>query len=412
MSRAGLFVVFVLGCDGAPEAPKAPEQTEPHPAAASASALPEPEGPKQALTTPYPAPAGPDVEKALEVLGAVVDQHAADPEDPWAITHALLARGERLVLTNGRPAIEHLFERFAQVEVVNGERLPHFPRTLGEVNVEPHTDLTLKNLTEIGLTPTRVVKVGDEELTLADAWQHSLMTTYLTADGSKTSFDSPNDMPWAVQGLAAWAPKGLRWTSTNGTAMSLDKLVELQVHVLASESQDLFAAMASGGPFVKRGQGIFKYTCGGAHLLQGSAYAVARGFGGEAERQKLQAQGKLLFWRLTEETNLYAQAITQQPSMRLILMAQQLKFLGHWLESAHKLMALGLYTPDAAEQQKLNDAVNLTIETTRTLKALGAFDNLPEIKTKNPQLYKDIVGDSSHAVRGLNLALGRGAVVL
>ena len=75
-------------------------------------------------------------------------------------------------------------------------------------------------------------------------------------------------------------------------------------------------------------------------------------------------------------------------------------------------MALGLYTPDAAEQQKLNDAVNLTLETTRTLKALGAFDNLPEIKTKNPQLYKDIIGDSSHAVRGLNLALGRGAVVL
>ena len=57
-------------------------------------------------------------------------------------------------------------------------------------------------------------------------------------------------------------------------------------------------------------------------------------------------------------------------------------------------------------------AVNLTIETTRTLKALGAFDNLPEIKSKNPQLYKDIVGDSSHAVRGLNLALGRGAAVL
>ncbi|MEY3213142.1 MAG: hypothetical protein RIT28_3623 [Pseudomonadota bacterium] len=412
MSRAGLaLLVLAVGCAGEAEAPKPPEATEPPPAAAS-PALPEPEGPKQALKTPYPAPAGPDVEKTLEVLGAVVDQYAADPEDPWAITHALLARGEGLVLTNGRPAIEHLFERFAQVEVIHGERLPHFPRTMGELSVEPHTDLTLKNLSEIGLTPSRVVKVGEEELTLADAWQHSLMTTYLSADGTRTSFDSPNDMPWAVQALAAWAPKGLRWTATNGTAMSLDKLVELQVHVLASESQELVTAMASGGPFVKRGQGIFKYTCGGAHLLQGSAYAVARGFGGEAERQKLQAQGKLLFWRLTEETNLYGQAITQQPSMRLILMVQQLKFLGHWLESAHKLMALGLYTPDAAEQQKLNDAVNLTIETTRTLKALGAFDNLPEIKAKNPQLYKDIVGDSSHAVRGLNLALGRGAVVL
>ena len=40
----------------------------------------------------------------------------------------------------------------------------------------------------------------------------------------------------------------------------------------------------------------------------------------------------------------------------------------------------------------------------------GAFDKLPEIRAKDEQIYLDIIGDSGHAVRGLELALGRGKV--
>ena len=50
------------------------------------------------------------------------------------------------------------------------------------------------------------------------------------------------------------------------------------------------------------------------------------------------------------------------------------------------------------------------METAKQLKRTGAMDNLGALREGNEQLYLDIVGDASHAVRGLELALGRATV--
>lgn len=404
-----IALALVLACGGEPT----PTQPSPAPAAAPAEPTePLPIAPaREAKFTPHPVPVGPDLQKALEVLGAVVDTRANDPEDPWALAHALLARGEALTLPDGQPVVPYLFSRYARVVTVGGRPLPAFPREANGVSIEPHTDLILKSLTEIGVNPEQVVQVEGQSFEVGDAWRHSLLTTWLSKTDGKASFDSPNDMPWALQGLAAWAPPGLHWTADNGIAVELDYLTRLTVHVLHSESEFMIQAMEAGQDFEKRGQGIFQYTCGGAHLLQGAAAAVARGFGGPEERTRLQLQGRLLFYRLPREVDIYQRAIEQQPRAKLILMAQQLKFVGHWLESAHKLSALGLYSPDAAEQQLMAQAVDLLIGTVKTLKGLGALDNLDQIRTDNKQLYLDLVGDSAHALRGLMLATGKQPVV-
>jgi hypothetical protein len=166
--------------------------------------------------------------------------------------------------------------------------------------------------------------------------------------------------------------------------------------------------MNRGQDFEKTGQGIFAYTCGGAHLLQGAAYLVARGFGGDEQRELVEVQGPLLLYRFPRETAIYKEAMAQHPEMRVTLLVQQLKFTGHWLESVHKLAASGLFVPDAIGQVVLADAVLLLVSTVAELKQLGALDNLAEIREQNPQLYLDLVGDSAHAVRGLELALGEG----
>lgn len=408
-----LGLLLALACSGGEEpAPPATPPAEPAVAPAPAADPLAIHPTQQVLRSPHLVPASPDLEKALEVLGAVVDRYGADPEDPWAIAHALLARGEQLTLPGGEEAVPYLFARYARVVTVQGRALPAFPREANGVSIEPHTDLILKNLTEIGVNPERVVKVEGQDFEVGDAWRHSLLTTWLRTSDGGASFDSPNDMPWGVQALAAWAPPGLRWTADNGVQNDLNYLTRLMVHVLHSESEFMIQAMQAGQGFEKRGQGIFQYTCGGAHLLQGSAFVVARGFGGPEERAKLELQGKLLFYRLPREVALYQQVIAAQPQSRLVLTAQQLKFLGHWLESVHKLLAMGLYSPDAAEQQQLVEAVDLLIGTVRSLKALGAFDNLEKIRTENRQLYLDLVGDSAHAVRGLMLATGRQPVLL
>ncbi len=404
---AGLAVLALVACDddvvGQAPVPRPTERVAPH-----EPGLPQVRPPTHEATTPFPVTATPDLERALAVMGAVVDVHAADPENPWAIAHGLLARGGGFTLTNGQPAVPYLFQRYAFEQDLSGRTLVGFPREADGVRIEPHTDLVLKNLTETDLAPDFVVDVAGKPHTLADLWHHSLLTTFLKKSDGSSSYDSPNDMPWGLSGLAAWGPEDLAWTSWEGTPMSMDDMARFLVHVLTQETGFMREAMVSGQDFQKRGQGIFKYTCGGAHLLQGAIHVVARGYGGPQERAKMAAQGQLLYYRLPRELKIYQDAMKAYPNRRLVLLVQQLKFTGHWLESAHKLAIAGLYTPDAAEQLMLAEAVGVVVETVRELKALGAMDNLVQLRAKNEQLYLDIVGDSAHAIRGVELALGTG----
>ena len=146
---------------------------------------------------------------------------------------------------------------------------------------------------------------------------------------------------------------------------------------------------------------------GGAHLLQGAAFVVARGFGDEAARKKMALQGPLAIYRLPRELEIYRELLARSPAHELVLMAQQLKFTGHWLESVHKMAAMGLFAPGPAQQEVMAQATEALIASVAALKSKGALDNLSSIREENPQLYLDLVGDSAHAIHGLELALGR-----
>jgi len=416
---AAALLLALAGCDGgagggegAPDAATSTASTASTAPAGQAesaapAALPALTPPKNRVKTPFPGQASPDLEASLVLLGETVDVHAADPDNPWAVAHGLVARGAGFTLSNGEPAVEAMFERFAFEQELAGKTLIGFPRKRGAIRIEPHTDLLLKAMTEAGVDPALAVQVEGRPHTVGDLWGHSLMTTWLNLGNGESSYDSPNDMPWGIQGLAAWAPPDLQWQAWQGTPMSMKDMTRLMVHVLHTESGFLLEAMEAGGDFQKRGQGIFQYTCGGAHLLQGSAFVVARGFGGEEEREKLRQQGRLLYYRFPRELAITTDSAAQRPDMALILMVQQLKFVGHWLESAHKLAASGLYTPDSAEQLVMAQALGALVDTIAALKRLGAYDNLDTIREQNEQLYLDLVGDSAHALRGAELALGR-----
>ncbi len=369
--------------------------------------------PDHEVFTPYPTPLSPDLAKTLEVLGEVVDKHAGDPANPWAIAHGMLARGPGFVLTNGEPALPWLYANYASISEIEGVEYPAFPRSMPDgTKVEPHTDLLLKVFTESGVDPSTVVLVDGREFEVADTWRHSLKTTFISVgpQGESTSFDSTNDMPWGVQSLAMWAPEDLQWKAFEGTEMDMDDTTKLMVHILTSENDFIVKSMLSGVPFQKEKQGIHMYTCGGAHLLQGAAFAVARGYGTTEDLDKMKVNGKVLYYRYAIEVDIVNQTMKKHPTYRLQLLSQQLKFIGHFIESAHKLAALGVYLPDATEQATLLTATDDLIGVVKELKALGAFDNLDEIRPENEQLYLDLVGDSSHAVNAIEIATGKRAV--
>ncbi len=356
-----------------------------------------------------PLAASAELEAALTRLGAVVDQQAADPDNPWAIAHGLVARGPTFVLRNDRRAVDWLFEHYGE-ELDGHPDLLGFPESVGEVRVEPHTDLVLKSLVDAGIAPEHPVEVNSHGHRVVDLWHGSLVRSYLDPAANHSRYGSPDDIAWSLQGLAAWAPPDLRWTALDGTAMDLDALTDFAVAVLFKETRFLADAARQGQAVQRRGQGIFHYTCGGAHLLQGTAFAVARGFGGDKDRAVMAEQVALMQYRLQVEPEITRQAAAAMPDHADQLTVQRLKFAGHYLESMSKLIVYGFAGEgDGADRARASLAVAAqeVIDASTLLEQRGLLADLDGVRARDEQLYLDIVGDSAHAVHGLSLALGR-----
>ena len=370
--------------------------------------------PERVGRTPVPLATDPRYEKTAAFLEQVVRQRAGEPTNPWAIGHGLVALGPDLLLSNGKPAVDHLFETYAERFDVDGHTFVRFPRKKGDIRVEPHAALMLKAFTEAGVSPDHKVTVQGHEHTVADLYRGVLLSAAVDPKTGRSTFTSPNDMPWALQALASWAPTGkdFRWVAANGMVMSLNDFAMLNTSVLIAESQPLFDTMQAGAALEKRGQGIFKFTCGGAHLLQGTAYAVGRGFTTDLGTKGMRGQVALMYWRLPAELRIYDDLMKRidKEEHLVLLLVQRLKFTGHFLESMHKMAILGLYTPTPEQERVLVGAVDQIVLTVQALQSRGVYNNLDAIRAKDEQLYLDIVGDSAHALRGLNLATGTGGL--
>ncbi len=426
-----LLVLLALGCGGspAPDAPAAPAKNAEAPAPVertqetfkvaggmSTSQIAEykPVLPERDGRTPVPLPPEERYAQTATYLEGIVRQRAADPNTPWAIGHGLVALGKDLMLANGKPAVDHIFEEFAETFEVDGHTFVRFPRKKGDIRVEPHAALMLKALTEVGVSPDRPVMVQGKQMTVADLYRGVLLSAAVDPKSGKSTFTSPNDMPWALQALATWAPSGkdVRWVAANGTVMSLNDFATLTTSVLIAESQPLFDTIQAGAKLEKRGQGIFKFTCGGAHLLQGTAYAVGRGHTTDLATKGIQGQVALMFWRLPAELQIYDDLMKriEKDEHMILLLVQRLKFTGHFLETMHKMAILGLYKPTPEQERLLIGAADQVTLTVRALQSRGVYDKLDAIREHDEQLYLDVVGDSAHALRGLRLAMGTGGL--
>lgn len=428
-----MILLLALACAGGESPTVAPAETKPAPPVADNAPKPAdtppaapsqpviwrldnidqlvPKAPARVTTVGRPLPANPVYDTALQSLGAIVERYAGDPLNPWAISHGVLARGSEFRLANGDPAIPHLFAAYAEPRAVGARTFVGFPASLGEIRVEPHTDLLLKNMGEVGVAPDAVFATRQGNVSVADLYRHTVLKTYLVPQKNHSSFDGPNDMPWGLQALAQWAPDSeLQWVSTDGAAMDLDFLTSFTVAVLTQESAFMFEAMQRGQRFQRQGQPLFSYTCGAAHLVQGAAYAVARGFGTAMDRKAVEAQVPLLFYRLPIELSIYDDAMKRNPKHRVRLLVQRMKFLGHFLETTGKMQATGLFVPTDEQMQAIEGAAQNLVLVVQGLEAQGVFANMEELRKQDEQLYLDVVGDASHAVRGLELALGRGTV--
>jgi hypothetical protein len=379
--------------------------------------------PDRASLTPKPLTRSKDLERVYTVLHEVVKTHAMDPGDPWAVAHGVLALGPSEKLTNGADAIDWLFDHYAKVVTIAGEDLVEFPPSDGAIRIEPHTDLLLKMITESGQEPDRLVRVAGREFPLSALYRTSLRDAWVV--GPMTGFQDQgfNDTPWALQGLSAWAQRGLVWTAVGGRKMTLDGFTHHAAANLVHESRGLTEAKAKG-ELVKKDtrNGIFRYTCGGQHLLQGVAYAVARGFGSPGDQVVVCEQLDLLVWRIDVELGAIDPMIpTATRPIQIVLLEQRLKFLGHFLETMHRILGTGMCPVNDSHVAASERVATELVRTVDALSGLGVWSDLAAVRNDHTldqyrnggaeQVYLDFVGDSAHAVRGIDLATGRARLV-
>jgi hypothetical protein len=407
VSRGVTFVVLTLAaCGAGPNAVQ--EAQEDAPSAALSPCLVSP--PTRRVVSPLAVPLDERHQRARDLAEEVIRQHAVTLDNPWALGHALLALGPDLALPDGRTAVEGLFEQYATWVPSSPSPSVRFPAKVGSIRVEPHADLLLKAFSEAGVDPGQSVVVEGRPTTVASLYCGSRHRSWV--NGERLSFDSWNDTPWALQGLAAWAPEGMSWTAEGGHAMTLKGLSSSVVGRYHKETTFLRDARQRGGSFQKRKQGIFAYTCGGAHLLQGAAYAVARGHGTVEDRERLSEAQHNLMARYPVEMAAVEAAMKAYPQYELKLRIQRLKFLGHYLESMHKLAAFGLLEVSPAARSSVALAREQTVSTLEEIEQLGWFRGLDAIRAADEQAYLDVLGDTAHALRGLDLSSGEGKVLL
>lgn len=367
--------------------------------------LPEPLPAAHRAASPWAAPLDADAAAARDRLDALLRAEGLNVERPWVLQHALLALGPTTTLADGRPALDALIARWARSE--GGEVT--FPREQGGGPVEPHRDLILKTAVELDLPPTHPIEVAGGATTLAALYRSRVAHLAPTADGiGGTTW---NDAAWSLHAVASWTPPHATWTTAEGAAVGIDSLSSALVRRLAAETAAIRASRASGMPMVKDKQGIFAYTCGGAHLLQAAMAATAAGHGMEVDRATVVEEIATNRWRLGQELAMIDGLLAEHPEHATILLVQRMKFLGHWLEGAHRAGASGLVSADDPMRDEVTGAQRELVATVQRLVAAGVFDRLDEVKAQRSQTWLDLLGDGAHALHALRLGEGSATVV-
>jgi len=413
--RAALALVgaLLIGCGGGdPPAAPAPEPTEaPQPTEAPA---PKASTPSEPTPAAVPQPGGAYRAEALQVLSDVVDREAGKPANAWALAHGVLAKGPAFQTTDGRRAIDVLVDDFLKAEKVEGFKglQPYFPPTTDAgLPIEPHTDLILKTFFEVGLPLEEPLTKKPGAPTLERLLRSSRLRhdPDVSAKGA-TAFAKPDDVAWSIQAWcqAADAGASVSWLTVSGEQEHIDTVARQQLEMLEAETWFMRQAMEAGSTVQKRRQGIFSFTCGGSHLFQSVAACVATHHpGSDNAEERLQKLIDIYIWRVALETGLIEEAMKQAPKLAPVLYNQDVKFLGHFLESMGKAERDGLFTPTAEQRNLIDDAETRMLAHVLQMKRLGVYSaeklSMWWGKDATRQFYLDVVGDACHAWNGLQI---------
>jgi len=412
-----LFLLVLTGCksDGAEEGNEASALGQEDAAGTSDSAAKKPLtlGGREFSVKPLPPGVRTLAEvrpKALSILESVVDREASKPGNAWALAHGILAKGSEFSASDGRRAVNVLVDDFLQAErVPNAKGLqPFFPKTKGEVRVEPHTDLILKAFVEAGLPLDEPLTDAAGAPTLERLLRGSRVR--FVPGGAEQFFPNVDDIAWSTQAWCQAVDRGAEpsWQNSAAQVLNIETIAMEQLKLIEREYHFIQQARAAQGTVEKRRQHIFAHACGGAHLLQSTLSCAAMGF---PEDRHLSARINQIIdaflWRVPFEISLIDRAIREGPRLIPILLNQDIKFLGHGLEALGKAERDGLWKPSVEQIELLGRMEERLLNHVLQLNSIRVYDGekMASLAAREHgfQFYLDLVGDACHAWAGLKL---------
>jgi hypothetical protein len=386
---------------------------------AEGTGSPEATPPAAAASSAASPAADPGLAAARATLRKVIEGDAADPKNAWALAHGILAMGRGFKASDGRLASRVIVDDFAQTQRLPGLRglHPYFPKTRDGARVEPHTDLILKTFVDAGIGLDEPLTDGQGALTariLLDSAQKRFQATRGEQTGD-LRFADVDDVAWSVQafcqaatpanaGPSSWQPAGV----PPPPLLQLEDVSAALLSLAEKETWFIRQAMASGQTVEKKRQDVFAHTCGGAHLFQAVAQCAAAGWPKKGNTNaRLQALVDIYLWRIPFETQLVETTLAENPQFAPLLVNQDVKFLGHALESLGRAARGGLWRAGEEQRRLLDLAAAKLVERIGQAAKLGVYgrpylDKLAG-SPESYQFYLDVVGDACHAWKGLEL---------
>ncbi len=330
---------------------------------------------------------------AIGALRSALSVEARYADDPWALSHALLAFGPDFPLESKTTLLERL-ESLAIPDSVDGARYELFGADGRMGEMHPH--LVFKTLAGAGLAPDLCARLG--HAVHEKAW-------------TPASTEEWNDTAWLIEALARSAPadaaEDAKRRQLAGGILARVEAADRVTAGLFDASGTLTRPKGGGDPSES---GIWAYTCGGQHLLQGLLVAAGKGLLAKEDRPRIEASMALFLRRVKGEAAFRdaekEEAIAAGVNRLLAEhngMVQVLKLEGHALETLARARDAGIGDPVELRRAAtgIRDDMETRLAAFRSVLDLGKL--LPSVRAGDPGTWRKWFGDGCHALHGLSL---------
>ena len=324
---------------------------------------------------------------------AIIRRYAGAPSDPWAVCHGVRGMGKDFKLVDGRRAVDWLLETQLVAAPIPGGSALAFP-----LSAEAHPNMFLKTMLEAGVP-----------LDYGFTHQGQRRAVKDVVDGARALLRpaevirEPNMLPWTIIALTrTTSPVRGRWNNAWGEPVDLEAMVDSALVLMEDASQPLMQAMREDRPETGRAP-VHGFTCGGAHMLYALLVAAHTGHAGSERAERIRQQAELMLWRLHADMGLidrFYKDRSAQAGAGWYEMDAKVKLLGHGEECLAFGTLRGVVKLSAAQQARRRAAVN----TLRRLLDDMEGKNVVEARDIDGELFRQLIGDTCHARRGLTLA--------